>query len=575
MSNENFSQIGNISTIITGNTEDLFSERAKWIQKWITERALPFIALQALIISYYFIGTGKVVMPGYLSSIISSLILLFVALRSLYYFPQGNCQKMLGSYQVCLGFLGLLMLLGDKNGAHSLVYWGILLVGFWSVGFIYPKKWSMPGELPTIAILSSGLVMEDTAPLPGWIFVLVMVAPVIAYLQLRHQLLKPVLFLAALIVGVMICSELRQGELQIIIAIIATVVLLWVSIYSINKLNTIDSSSFTQSIGIGVTSGLLMVLFTHIIGLSLDNASTWWGMYGAFALISGLLFRKNGHKIIPLLLLWSTHWALMTFTVSFSDQNYPLYGFHFSVIIGSCFLQHFALTFNNNRLLVWARIYMVLFAFSLFLVGNEDLTINRLIFVLAVFSITIFIASAKKLASGLPWWKGVLNPRHVVAMRHMSRKGVNYVGSIPFVGATISTAIKTLQVLVKLKRDNTIHSGDVLLFIWGVCLSIFISKYVEKYILIDYISEGLAIDSSIKQNIINQISYLIAGLLFSIISLKERQPLYNLLAMVSFLLAPALIIGDESVSKNVLCLMSFIAALGVLSIFEISKNALD
>ncbi len=597
MSNGVLREANILSNRITDGAKDLFSERARWVQTWITARALPFIALLTLAFNYYRIGSGEVVIPRSWTFAVAWTLLFIVVIRAIPHMSQRQWQKIFGNYQISFGFLGLLLLLGDSYGEHSLLYWGVLLAGFLGIGLIYPKKWSMPGEFGAVSLMLSGIVIGSKTPCPGWLFILVMVAPVMVYLQWKHQLLKPVLFLAALMVGVLLISEIRDR--QVILAVFTALVLLWVAIYSIGKLNQKDASSFIQNVGIGVISGILFAIFVKLIGFPSDSALTWWAMFVFFVGISALLYKRNGSKLCPVLILWNTHWMLVSLTMSWEEWLKPVlsgefYSFQVAAIMGSLLLQYFAFKLNNNRMLVWARIYLILVALSIGGIGriflkDDGTTIFRLIFALAVFAFAIWAARATNLAKGPPWWKGAVNPRHVVAIRQIMRKGGNFIGSIPFIGATASAIIKTVRVFMKLKRDgSSMHSGDVLLIIWVIILSLFLSLYIDKFLLSGDIAQTIALVGGnttgaikeVNQDVINkakdmvvaQSSYLIAGLLFGIVALKERQPLYPLMAMVSFLLAPATIIGGDYFVTTSFWLISMIAAIGILSVREFSRQ---
>jgi hypothetical protein len=221
--------------------------------------------------------------------------------------------------------------------------------------------------------------------------------------------------------------------------------------------------------------------------------------------------------------------------------------------------------------------------------SDSFMTIFRLLFFIAVFVLAIWVARTEAFAKGLPWWKGAVNPRHVVAIRRIMLKGGKFIGSVPFIGATISAIIKTMQVLGKLKRDGSkMHSGDVLLIIWVIFLAIFISRYIDEFILSDAIVKAIAFSdegisgiatevlqetvNNAKAMIVAQSSYLMAGLLFGVVALKERQPLYPLMAMVSFLLAPATIMGSDYSETPFFWVISLIAAIGILSVKELNKQ---
>ncbi len=598
---------------LTNASEDIFSERARWVQTWITARALPFIALLTLALSYYQIATGGFVLPRQWAQVVAGIMLFIVLFRAGRYLYRRQWHEVFGGYQASLAFLGLLLLLGDGEGPYSHLYWGVIIGGFWLVGYIYPRKWLMPGELAVIALVSAGLASDGLAPLPDWLFVLVMASPVMIYLQWRHQLLKPVLMLAALIVFVLINAEISGW--QVLLAVAVALMLLWVAIYSIGKLNKRDASSFVQSVGVGVISGLLYAIVVVLLGFSDEAPLTWWSMFGLFSLIALVLYKKNGNNLLPLLMLWGTHWALITLTISWEEWMTPIvsgdyYGFQVGLLLGALHLRYLAVKLDNNRLLVWARLYLIVFALSIGVatVGGDELTFVRLMFTLAVFIIAITLAKGRELSKGPAWWRGVVNPRHVVAVRRILRKGGNFIGSIPFVGPTMSAVIKTFQVLAKLKRDGrSMHSGDLLMIAWVICLSLFLSLYLEKYVLSDDIAYALAlgddfvvetldneagsavtgvpgvveeraemikeaVNSALEMMVVQSV-YLLAGILFAAVALKERQPLYPLMSMVSFVLAPATIVHGEYFETAFFWLTSLVAAIGILSVRELSRQA--
>jgi hypothetical protein len=127
-----------------------------------------------------------------------------------------------------------------------------------------------------------------------------------------------------------------------------------------------------------------------------------------------------------------------------------------------------------------------------------------------------------------------------------------------------------------------------LLIIWVIFLAIFISRYIDEFILSDTIVKAIAFSdegisgiatevlqetvNNAKAMIVAQSSYLMAGLLFGVVALKERQPLYPLMAMVSFLLAPATIMGSDYSETPFFWVISLIAAIGILSVKELSKQ---
>ncbi len=247
---------------IVDTAEDLFSERARWVQTWILSRGLPFLALIVLVLSYNKIGSGHLDLPYQIHFGVAVLVLCVVLFRALK--ARRHSQQMLiGNYQLSLVVVAILLLLGSPAGDHLWYFWLVLVTGFWLAAYAYPKQWFMPGEFAAFAFMVVGICESTSPPLSDWLFVSLAFAPVIIWLQWKHQLLKPVLFLSALLVAYWLYADIKGG--QVILAVCAALLMLWFAIYSVGQLTENNASSFIQSVGLGVISGLLYLLAYSIL----------------------------------------------------------------------------------------------------------------------------------------------------------------------------------------------------------------------------------------------------------------------------------------------------------------------
>jgi len=577
------------SDVVDG-AKDLFGARAQWVQTWVLSRGLPFAALIALVFSYYQIGSGELGIPYPVLLGIAVLALFIALVRGLQILKNKQPQKILGNYQLSLVVVALLLLLGSPEGNHSWFFWLFLIVGFWAVGFAYPKQLFMPGEFTAVAFMLLGVCKSTTTPIPDWIFVSLVIAPVIAWLQLKYQLLKPVLLLSALLLAYWLFAEEIDGW-QTILAVVGATLMLLLAIYSLGQLAETGASSFVQSVGLGVISGLLVFVVIMLLGFDSEAASTWWSMFIPFIAICIFIYKRNGEPLLPLLILWTTHWSVIVASYSWEDWFVndffaELYGFHLAIVVGALALRYYAMSNNINRLLVWARIYLAIAALSLTFLFyfEDDLTLFRLVFTAGMFVFALWLAKNINLEKGSPWWKGVINPRHVVAVRKILRKSGNFFASVPFVGAIISAVIKSLQVISKLKRDGSnINSGDLLLIVWAASFALFLNEYLEFYLLTDTFLVSL-IDNqngngsfevlvSLRAAFSNVLIYVTAGILLGIINAILRQPIFLLLAMASFVIAPTVITNESPELNMLFWLTCFVSALGILSVREFGRDS--
>ncbi len=288
-----------------------------------------------------------------------------------------------------------------------------------------------------------------------------------------------------------------------------------------------------------------------------------------------------------MLILWVTHWAAIVATFSWEEwvNGYDVYGVQMATVCGALVLRYFAVDKNNQRLLVWSRGYLAIAALvAVSLIETEEfLTLFRFICVAAFFVVAIWLAMDIDLKKGAPWWRGVVNPRHVVAMRRVMRKSGNVLASIPFFGATISAIVKGLRVVSKLKRDGSnINSGDLLLIVWALCLALFFSAYIDVYLLTDSFLQSLMISSEptdetmmsiyLRDTINSSSRFILAGILLGIINVILRQPVFLLLAMVSFVMAPFMVSNIEYELAMPFWITCLVSALGVLSLREFGRD---
>ena len=156
---------------IVDSASDLFSDRVRWVQTWILSRGLPFIALLTMALSYYQIGAGLVIVPSSIALAIAAALITVVIMCSLDSIRARRWSELTQGYKVLMVFLATLLILGDESGEHSVWYWLFLLLGFWSIAYLYPKQVLIPGEFAITALLVASVTEGANAPVNAWIFI--------------------------------------------------------------------------------------------------------------------------------------------------------------------------------------------------------------------------------------------------------------------------------------------------------------------------------------------------------------------------------------------------------------------
>lgn len=573
---------------ISGRTKDVFSERARWVQTWIVSWALPFISLLIIVFSYYQIGSAIVSIPKLLVYLIAVPLLILMLSCAVRPILKHQWSRLFGHYKPSMTFLALLLIFGSPQTGHPLQFWGIVVLGFWLIGLFYPKRWLVPGEFATIAIMVAGLCIGSTPPIAKWLYSSLVFVPVIVWLQWKGDSIKAVLLLSALLLVVWIESTIEGWGT--VLATFGALALLSLSVYVIRRLRENASSSLLISVGYAIISGLLLFIFLKLFGFDPERARTWWAMYLIFSMIILLLPNRECQSQGALSILWAVHWAVITLLATFdswleSDRD-MLWAVHIVPMVGAFILAISASKLDNSRLYAWARLYVAVAITSIYIVidtyGESAINASRFVYLAALFLTVLWFSRFVKLQRAPPWWVGVTSPRHVVATRRIFRNSGNFIGSIPVIGAILSVVFQGLLVTAKLKRRNGFHSGDIMLILLIPIFAVIISQYLSSFAIDQSLAAELLLrpDSEHPINVppdtqkidevigtMTQISiYIISGLLFGIVALSHREPLYAMLGMISFIIAPITLISSEYVNTGFFWLTCLGAAVGIVSI---------
>ncbi len=575
---------------ITSGAEDLFSGKAKWVQTWISYRGLPFLALIALTLGYYQVSSGISELPASTQVWLSYILFAIVVIRLLPDIRKISWSMVFGGYQVSLAFVAGLLLFGNADEDPGLNYWVYLTFWCWLMGLLYSKKYLMPGEFGTISVLTTAVIGTGAPPLDAWIFITLVFVPVILWLQWKHNLTKPVLVLSALVVIVWLSADIKGPS--VIFALAATLGLLWFVVFAISRLAKNDMSSFVYGLGIGVISGLIFFVVVPLADLSTEYSATWWLMTGLYAGVAWFLYRKNGGSLFPILFLWGIHWSVISSAYTWleifngiEDSEIYTYGFPLAMLLGAFALRQMAVSMDKKRLYTWAQLYMAGNALIAgFLYSEYDATITRFIFTFTVFAFALWFAKPLSLGKSLPWWKGMINPRHIVAVRRIARKSGNYVVSIPFIGPTVIVIIQGIKVLSHLKKGNEkVNTGDLLLILWSICMALFCTMYVDVFVIEERFIKSI-MTNSYQLGVMEQdetlaewlilasntmsslITLFLAAIFFALIGTVYRQPLYEFLTMAAFSTGPVSLVTGEFSGTALFWLSCIVAAGGVLSV---------
>lgn len=291
-----------------------------------------------------------------------------------------------------------------------------------------------------------------------------------------------------------------------------------------------------------------------------------------------------------MLLLWGVHWAVISILFTWIEvfdriEGAEEYGFHLALLLGAFVLRQKAISLDEKRLYTWAQVYMALNALMAASFYTEyDATLVRIIFMFTMIAFALWFAKPLSLGKSLPWWRGMINARHIVAVRRIGRKSGNYMVSIPIIGPTVNVIIQGTKILSHLKKGNEkVDTGDLLLIFWAVCMALFCTVYVEAYVINDGFIKSI-MTSSYQLEVMEQaetlaewlgsatntmstlVSLFLAAIFFALIGAVYRQPLYEFLSMAAFVAGPVSLINGEFADTALFWLASIAAAGGVLGV---------
>lgn len=547
---------------ISNGIRSLYIEQAKWVQTWVVSRALPLIALVALSISFFFMVSRSIFSRQEILIVSISLLIvcLIYLVKKLF---NREWIDITGNYNTFMAYLAILLLLSDPSGVHSILFWIAVLIGFYFIGFAYTRAWLIAGEFPLLALVVASISLYSEPFIPKELFIFIAFLPIILILA-KMSIYKPMLYLVGLVISSWIYTGIEDWF--IIFAIIAIVILIIFVIKAIGNLSEREESSLLKSSGLAIISGLIFLIFVTLLQLSIDRYYTWMYMYVVMLFTFTFIYYKFGFKWLPYLSLWATHWSIFTCFFICNDLfeqavSQILWIISILLILCGIVLRYLSVKLNYRGLHLWSNIYFITSAISLLMVhSNKDFhSWGRVIFSIMLFSLILYLYKDNKmLIKAAPWWKGVLDARHVVVMRTISKKGESLVASIPVIGITISTFIQSFQVIFRLKRGGeTVNSGDIMLLVSIPCIASFYTDFMINYMLTTLPNPALTFWS---------ITLILTGTLFGISGLINREPLYPLLAMVVFLLAPYLALDSDYNLTTFFWISCSLSATGILSL---------
>lgn len=561
--------IGNTGKSATAIAENLFSEKSRWVHLWIYKRGMPFVALVALYVARYNATMPADILtgPSWFYLLLAFIVFCVALVRIVP--ARHSLAQLRGSYVFSFGYIALGIYISwliagfnldgsftnIQNTPLAIHNWLYFYAGFWALTWLKCKDIVTSEEYFALAgyiAVSYGLGPESSSI---WINVSVLFVPSIYLLYRQQESFRTILFLSAIVTYFLIVSEIT-GYFYVLIAFIGCLGFIWVVVKALKKLSDENVSNLLYSFCLLIISGLIFFVISVLFQFDPERPLTWWGMYSCFAVLCLLIWRSCGKKIAPIIALWQSYWLSATLFVTLIDfvdvlsERTMHLGTLAIILCSAIALRELSARLNSNRLYVWSRIYMMLAAgTAIFETGLQgEFSILWLLAVVVCFAVAVWLAQVRHLAKGLAWWRGVINPRTIVALRRIGRKSRSWIVSIPFLGSTIAASLRAGMLLMHLKKGGRrIDSADLLLILWSVSLSLVVALSLEQEF-----GPNLYTDLLLSESEFYVVSVaMFSGILLSVIGRFYEEPMFPLLGMMAFIASPAYLFqleGELSIS---------------------------
>jgi hypothetical protein len=568
-------------------TENLFANKSRWVHLWIYKRAAPFLALSAFYIGRHRLSYSPDFdqIPAWFFPVLAFVISCYAISRI--FLARNSWETLYGSYVFSFAYMSLGEHLNSLMSnfydpfapPEGLLSWIAISVqwvygfgGFWGMTWLYCKRLIAPEEFLALVLFITFAYGVYPDPSRTWIFVAVLLIPAIFLLYRQKQSFRMVVFLSAILVYFWITSEI--AGFYVLIALAICLGFIWVLFRALKKLSEENVSNLVYSFCLATFSGLVFFIFNGLLGFDPSFSLTWWAMWFTFTVISALVWRSCGSRLFPILALWFSYWMTATFYVSLenlSDNFSELTFFIGSLLIligGALIIRATSLTLDSNRLYIWSRIYMIAAAILAIIISTNEQTLSSVwyFFIFACFPIAVWCAQKKSLGRGLPWWRGVVNPRTIVAVRRITRKSGSWFVSIPFIGTTVSAVIKVVALIAHLKKNGErSDSADLLLIVWSTSVALIFAYYIDETFGPGAYGElNLA-----EEEFYFVVSAMISGILLSLIGRISKEPMFPLLGMLAFIAAPMYLFQLDGEVTITFWLVTIASACGVVFVKDV------
>lgn len=548
--------VGKAGTSIASLADNLFVGKSSWVHLWVYKRGMPFLALLAFYVGRYRISltTDQLVLPAWFIPFLAIIISCFVVVKIA--LARKALDQLSGSYVFSFAYMSfgvhwdwLLFSLfadGSTSGFPFLIlFWGNIaytFTGYWAMTWLYCKELVSSEEYVALTLFIAFLYGTDSDPTSIWIFMAALFIPAILLLYRQHKSFRSIVFLASVVTYFWVVSDIA-GINYVSLALVFCLGFIWVVFRALKKLSEENVSNLLYSFCLLVISALLYFIFNGLFSFDSTAPLTWWMMWLFFSGVSFLIWKSCGNKILPILALWFSFWFTLTFVFTllyFADDLGEMISYSglLMILTGSAlYSRTIAIHLNSGRLYIWSRLYMIVGggAAMLFTAEAGSLPWLWFMFLLCIFATAVWFSLPKELGTELPWWRGVVNPRAIVAIRRIALKSGSWIKSIPFIGATIAAGVKTIALLAHLKKNGErIGSADLLLIAWSITLALVSTFYLEANVGQEmYQDLGLTGDQFYFV-----CTALITGILLSLMGRFHKEPLFPLLGMLAFIFSP-------------------------------------
>lgn len=538
--------------------KDLIYERAKWVRKWVIASAFPFVALTMLMVSCYEINQtiGRVPQATVL---LSAALIFIVCIRMIRPLLRKNWTSAFGNYHISMLCTAALLPLGFVTDEPRTFLWAVLPIAYWMVGLVSAKGWLMPGEFSALSLLAATIMGRWSIAIPIWIYALIVYVPVMFWLNWRLKKIGTALFLALLILAVW-----QQAHIAgVVLPLIASLLLIALGVYAIGKLNDGNASGLIRSFALAVISAVILFVAISIFQFKVNSPLAWWLMTALFAATAMFIHRVVNQRAGALLVSWTIHWLAVSICVSLDAVRLDYY-LVFAILAFP--LRIAADRLKDNHLQLWSQIYLLIATIVLLPKLNSD-SVSQLLSILLIYLFSPWAFGAPPHEAGPAWWKHILNPRHVVAIRQMLKKSGKFTASIPVIGVTVSAVASGILVLSKLKRGGQrMVLSDLLLILLQVVIALILTDFTLDKLLLPDTIERLVDGANLKDPhylVGEGVAFTVGGILFGILALVRREPYLSLLAMVCFLVSPIRLLNNGMGSTAIFWLFCFASAAGI------------